>query len=161
PDYLVERLVQAIAQAHAGAQPVIVSEGIAEQRGLSFNRRFHLKDGTVRFNPGKLNPDIVRPAGPIDPDVGIVLLKSADGKRNVAALTVFALHLDTVGGTEYSADYPFYLDRTLRQDLGNEFVSLFGNGTCGDINHVDVTNSQPQKGHEEAARIGTALAETV
>lgn len=161
PAFLVERIVQAIAQAQAGAQPVGVFEGIAEQRGLSFNRRFFLKDGSVRFNPGKLNPEIVRPAGPIDPNVGIVCLKSADGKRNLAALTIFALHLDTVGGTDYSADYPFYLDRTLRQNLGNEFVSLFGNGTCGDINHVDVTNSLPQKGQEEAARIGAALAETV
>jgi len=71
------------------------------------------------------------------------------------------LHLDTVGGTEYSADYPFYLERNLRQSLGNEFVSMFGNGTCGDINHVDVTNSVRQSGHEESARIGTALAETV
>src|SRR5207302_2324760 len=51
--------------------------------------------------------------------------------------------------------------RTLRKGLGNQFVSLFGNGTCGDINHVDVTNQLPQKGHEEAARIGTTLAETV
>ncbi len=161
PAFLVERIVEAIAQAQAGAQPVKLLAGVAEQRGLSFNRRFHLKDGSVRFNPGKLNPDIVRPAGPIDPDVGIVLLKSPDDMRNRAALTVFPLHLDTVGGTEYSADYPFYLERNLRTSLGNDFVSLFGNGTCGDINHIDVTNNVPQKGQEEAGRIGAALAETV
>jgi|SRR5579872_4034408 len=161
PAFLVQRIVEVIAQAHAGLQPVRMLSGIARQRGLSFNRRFHMKDGSVQFNPGKLNANIVRPAGPVDPDVGIVLMKSADGKQNRAALTVFALHLDTVGGTEYSADYPFYLERTLRQRLGNEFISMFGNGTCGDINHVDVTNNLPQKGHEEAARIGTELAATV
>jgi neutral ceramidase len=108
-----------------------------------------------------LNPDIIRPAGPIDPDIGIILLKSPDDGQSRAGLTVFPLHLDTVGGTEYSADYPFYLERNLRQSLGNEFVSLFGNGTCGDINHVDVTNNAKQQGHEEASRIGAALAETV
>jgi hypothetical protein len=161
PSFLVERIFQAVAQAQSDAHSTKLLAGIAEQRGLSFNRRFHMKDGTVRFNPGKLNPDIIRPAGPIDPDVGIVLMKSADGSQNTAALTVFPLHLDTVGGTEYSADYPFYLERGLRHGLGNRFVSLFGNGTCGDINHVDVTNNLPQKGHEEAARIGTALADTV
>jgi hypothetical protein len=161
PAFLVERLVEAIAQAQAGAQPVKLLAGVAEQRGLSFNRRFHMKDGSVRFNPGKLNPDIVKPAGPIDTEVGVILLKSPDDMRNRAALTVFPLHLDTVGGTEYSADYPFYLERNLRTGLGNEFVSVFGNGTCGDINHVDVTNNVPQKGHEEAGRIGAALAETV
>ena len=159
--FLVLRLVEAISQAHAAAQPMTILVGIAEQRGLSFNRRFHLKDGSVRFNPGKLNQDIIRPAGPVDTDLGIVVMQSAATGQNIAAVTVFPLHLDTVGGTEYSADYPFYLERTLRAGLGNQFVSLFGNGTCGDINHVDVTNNIPQKGHEEAARIGTALAETV
>jgi hypothetical protein len=161
PSFLVQRIVDAIAQAQADAHPTRLLAGVAEQRGLSFNRRFHMKDGSVRFNPGKLNPEIVRPAGPVDPEVGIVLMKSADGTQNTASITVFPLHLDTVGGTEYSADYPFYLERELRQSLGSRFVSLFGNGTCGDINHVDVTNNLPQKGHEEAARIGAALAETV
>jgi hypothetical protein len=159
--FLAQRVAEAITQAHTAAAPVTITAGTALQRGLSFNRRFHMRDGSVRFNPGKLNPDIVRPAGPIDPEVGLVHFKSRDGDRPLGSLTVFALHLDTVGGTEYSADYPFYLERSLRQSAGNEFVSLFGNGTCGDINHVDVTNDRPQKGHEEAARIGTALAETV
>ncbi|MSR56961.1 MAG: hypothetical protein EXS05_04735 [Planctomycetaceae bacterium] len=161
PALLVERLVDAIGQASAAAKPVTLSAGVATQRGLSFNRRFHMKDGSVRFNPGKLNPDILRPAGPIDTDLGVVLIKSPDAAQTVAALSVFALHLDTVGGTEYGADYPFYLERELRQQLGNSFVSLFGTGTCGDINHVDVTHARPQKGQEEAGRIGTALAETV
>lgn len=157
---LAERIADTIEQASKAAQPVIIQAGVGSQRGLSFNRRFHMKDGTVRFNPGKLNQDMIRPAGPIDTDIGMLLLKSADGKQNIAGLTVFALHLDTVGGTDYSADYPFYLEQTLRQKLGVGFISMFGNGTCGDINHIDVTNKLPQKGQEEAGRIGKALAET-
>ena len=39
----------------------------AQEDRVSFNRRFHLKDGTVRFNPGVRNPAIVRAAGPINP----------------------------------------------------------------------------------------------
>jgi hypothetical protein len=161
PAFLVLRIVEAIAQAHGTARPVSVVAGVTELRGLSFNRRFHMKDGSVRFNPGKLNADIVRPAGPIDPDLGVLLLKSPDDNQNRAVLTIFALHLDTVGGTEYAADYPFYLERNLRQALGGEIVSLFGNGTCGDINHVDVTNNTRQSGHEETSRIGTTLADAV
>jgi neutral ceramidase len=161
PALLVERLVVAITEARAGARPAAPHAGVATQRGLSFNRRFHMKDGTVVFNPGKLNPNIIRPAGPIDTDLGIVLMKSPDGKENQAILSNFALHLDTVGGTEYGADYPFTLERTLRSRLGNGLVSFFGTGTCGDINHVDVTNNLPQKGHEEAGRIGGQLAETI
>lgn len=164
PDYsefLARRLVDAIEVAHASLRPASLSAGIATQRGLAFNRRFHMRDGTVRFNPGKLNPDMIRPAGPVDTDLGIVLIKASGDKRNLASLTTFPLHLDTVGGTEFGADYPFPLERELRTKLGAGCVSLFGTGTCGDINHVDVTNKLPQKGDGEAARIGTTLAQTV
>ncbi|HEX5499184.1 MAG TPA: hypothetical protein VFX03_08160, partial [Thermomicrobiales bacterium] len=130
------------------------------QPGLSFNRRFHMKDGRVVFNPGKRNPNIVRAAGPIDPQVGVLLARDAAQKRPLGVLTVFALHLDTVGGAEYSADYPFYLQRELRMKLGAGLISMFGAGTCGDINHIDVATDRPQKGQGEAERIGVELAKT-
>jgi len=116
-----------------------------------------MKDGSVRFNPGQKNPDIVRVAGPIDPQVGIVLLKAAEDRKLKACLTVFALHLDTTGGTLYSADYPFYLEKTLRASLGNDLMSFFGTGTCGDVNHIDVT----VEGRRKAEEIGELLAKTV
>ncbi|HEY7313451.1 MAG TPA: neutral/alkaline non-lysosomal ceramidase N-terminal domain-containing protein [Gemmataceae bacterium] len=156
---LADKLAEAIDTAHKSARPVALSAGVARQEGLSFNRRFHMKDGTVQFNPGKLNSNIVRTAGPIDPDVG--LLRVRDGDKDLALLTVFALHLDTVGGTEYSADYPFHLERKLRPALSAEGVSLFAAGTCGDINHIDVSKKDPQKGQLEAGRIGATLGETV
>ncbi len=158
---LSEKLLAGLADAQAALAPVTLHAGTAEQEGLSFNRRFHMKDGTVRFNPGKLNPEIVRPAGPIDPEVGLLLLRRAEDREPLGALTVFALHLDTVGGTEFSADFPYYLSETLQKQWGADFVSLFANGTCGDLNHIDVSHSRPQKGHEEAGRIGRTLGETV
>jgi hypothetical protein len=67
------------------------------------------------------------------------------------------MHLDTTGGTEYSADYPYFLERELRGSLGPDFVSIFGAGTCGDINHVDVRI----KGRRRTEEMGAMLAETV
>ena len=161
PARLIDRLEQVIVDARAALAPVKLEAGVARQQGLSFNRRFHMKGGgPVRFNPGKMNPDIVRPAGPIDPEVGSLLFRAADD-RAVASLTVFALHLDTVGGLEYSADYPHYLEASLRGELGTGFISMFGNGTCGDINHIDVSHRRRQQGHDEARRIGETLAATV
>jgi hypothetical protein len=154
---LTKKIVTAVTKAQAALGPVTLHSGVAHQEGLSFNRRFFMKDGPVRFNPGVLNPNIVKPCGPIDPDVGILLLSDAKTARPVASLTVFALHLDTVGGTEYSADYPFFLEETLRRHLGEQFVSLFGVGTCGDINHIDVTRRERLKTQE----IGETLAGTV
>jgi len=157
PSELVNKLVNVISEANASVKPFRMEAGVAEQRDLSFNRRFHMKDGSVRFNPGVLNPDIVRPAGPIDTDVGMVFFRAADSSSIDAALVNFALHLDTVGGTKYAADYPFYIEQSLRQKYGNKLTLLFGTGTCGDINHIDVTKKQRLK----TDYIGRTLAETV
>jgi len=153
---LADKLANVITQAHASTRPVRLEAGVARETRLSFNRRFHMKDGTVRFNPGQQNPDILQPAGPIDPDVGILLLRDASQGQALAALTVFALHLDTTGGTAYFPDYPYYLDKHLRKTLGGDLVSFFGIGACGDINHIDVRT----KGRRSTQEIGTMLAET-
>ncbi len=160
PSALAEKLAGAIVQAKAAGRPVELAAGVARQTGLSFNRRFHMKDGTVVFNPGKLNPNIVRAAGPIDPDLGLVLFRDRRQRQAFSSLTVFALHLDTTGGTEYSADYPFYLERSTRAELGDDITAIFGAGTCGDINHIDVSTGRLQKGGEESQRIGQTLCET-
>jgi len=154
---LSEKIAQVIAQADTAVKPVRLQAAVAQQQGLSFNRRFHMKDGTVRFNPGVLNPDIVRAAGPIDPGVGMVFFRGIDGDNAIAAMVNFALHLDTTGGTEYAADYPYYIEQSLRQTFGEDFVLLFGTGTCGDINHIDVT----KKDRLKSDYIGKTLAETV
>ena len=156
-DQLVAGLVKAISKAAAASKPVRLEAGAVEQNALAFNRRFHMKDGSVVFNPGVLNPNIVQPAGPTDPQVGVVLIRDAASGKAVAGIVNFAMHLDTMGGTLYAADYPFFLERALRKELGEDFVLLFGTGTCGDINHIDVT----RKDRPTTEQIGGALAATV
>ena len=154
---LPELIAKAVKEATAKLAPARALAGRGREERLSFNRRFHMKDGTVGWNPGKLNPNIVEPAGPIDPDVGVVYFESSDGKP-IATYVNFAMHLDTVGGLRVSADYPHTLSQILAQVKGPEMVTLFAIGCCGDINHIDVKTKDPQKGPEEAARIGTVLA---
>jgi hypothetical protein len=71
------------------------------------------------------------------------------------------MHLDTVGGTEYSADYAYFLQEKLRQSFGARFISAFGAGTCGDLNHINVNKKDSLKGFEVAEGIGSTLGETV
>ncbi len=162
PEVLIERVTQAIVDASNAAQIVEVRSGSGKAEGISFNRRFIMADGRVRFNPGVGNPRAIRPTGPIDPEVSILLFLGKQHTLPLAGLTVFANHTDTVGGTEFSADYPYYLARALRAVWGEEFISLFGQGTSGNINHIDVVEARHREGPESVTqRIGETLAEVV
>jgi hypothetical protein len=159
-----ENLPGLIAKSVAAAQkklaPARASAALGKEDGISFNRRFHMKDGSVSWNPAKRHPDIVRPAGPIDPDVGVVYF---DTPKNapVAAYVNFALHPDTVGGEGVSADYPGVLSKLLAEYRGPDMLTMFANGCCGNINHRNIAWLDSQKGPREAHRIGTLLAAAV
>ena len=160
--FLTERLVKVIVAAQANLRPAQLQAGIAEQEGLSFNRRYWMKNGKVVFNPGVLNSNIVRPAGPIDPDVGMLLARGGDKQPPFVGLTTFAVHSDTVGGTEFSADYEYFLQQKLKDAFGEDFISLFGLGTCGDINHINVNEkAAPRQKFAIAERIGSTLGQVV
>ena len=154
---LVDGIVSAVKRADAAADEVAAKAGNAVQaEPISFNRRFLMTDGSVRTWAKVDTPGAIRPAGPIDPEVGIVRFDGPDGKAK-GVLSSFALHLDTVGGTEWSADFPFFLEREVRDALGGQVVSLFGNGCCGNINHVDPTKSEANKTDVIGSSLGRTL----
>lgn len=150
---LVPNVVGAILSAQKNLRQATLEVGSATVEKLSFNRRFHMKEGPVVFNPGFNNPNIVRPAAGIDPECPILLFRDADGQP-FASLTNFALHLDTTGGLLFSADYPFYLSEAMKEKFGPDFFSVFGTGTCGDINHLDFAGGLPRL---KAPEIGKKL----
>ena len=154
---LPSRIAESVIQAAGKMEPARVSLAKGREESINFNRRYFMKDGTVGWNPGKQNPNIDRPAGPVDPDVAVVYFESPAGDP-LATYLNFALHLDTVGGLEISSDYPATTAAILGKVKGAGMLTLFTNGACGNINHIDVKTARPQKGHEEAARIGTVLA---
>lgn len=153
-------IARSVAEANRKLAAARVAAVIGREEQISFNRRFWMRDGTVSWNPRKQDPDIVRPAGPIDPEVGLLYFDTTQAKP-IAAFVNFALHPDTTGGTSISADYPGVLARLLGDYKGAELLTLFANGACGNINHRNINWNDPQKGVAEARRIGTALAGAV
>lgn len=151
------RIAEAVRAAASGLAPARISQATGHEESVSFYRRFLMKDGTVRTNPGKRNPQIVQPMGHIDPDVQLLWVESAGAKPLLAYIN-HALHPDTVGGLRFSADFPYTLSNLLGKVYGPDLVTLFTNGAAGNINHIDVSSAQPQKGPGEARRIGTVLA---
>jgi hypothetical protein len=161
PTFLSEKVVAVIGEAHSKLHPAQLEVGIGTQENLTFNRRYWMKNGKVAFNPGQLNTNIVRAAGPTDTDVGILFAREPEAKHPFAGLTVFAMHSDTVGGSEYSADYAYFLQQMLRSAYSEDFISAFAAGTCGDLNHINVSKKENIKGFGVAERLGTTLGATV
>lgn len=151
-----ERAAQAVIKAMGNLEPCQITGGTSLEDRIAFNRRYRMKDGTVQTNPGNRNPNIIEPAGPIDPEVGIISFKN-NGK--IKAIYVnYSCHLDNVGGTEISADYPGYLSARLQERLTDKPFVLYTNGACGDINHIDVRSPYHRKGHEHSRWMGETLA---
>jgi hypothetical protein len=157
---LPEKIAQSVVEANKKLAPARAAAGLGKEEGISFNRRFVMKDGTVSWNPAKQHPDIVRPAGPIDPDVGVIYFEDVKTKP-LATYVNFALHPDTVGGDGVSADYPGVISRLLGEYKAADMLTVFANGCCGNINHRDIAWADRQKGITEAKRIGTVLAGNV
>ena len=175
-------IAQAVGEAYERRVPARISYGCENEPKLSFIRRFWMQDGTVGWNPGKLNPQIIRPIGVVDPQVNVVYVETtgqkplapaeqmaADGSHRaeksdqqpLLTYVNFALHLDTTGGVLVSADFPATLARRLADYRGSEMMTIFANGTCGNINHLNVNWAQPQTSPKEAQRLGTILAAAV
>jgi len=154
---LPRKIADSVRLANEQLAPARAAFGKGQEGGVSFNRRYFMSDKTVGWNPGKLNPNIERPAGPIDPDLPVVLFESPTGAP-IATYVNFAMHQDTVGGLEVSADYAYTLSQILGRVEGSGMVTVFTQGAAGNINHIDVSSGAKQQGHAEAARIGTILA---
>jgi hypothetical protein len=159
---LVDRWVDVIVRAAAARQPAALSVVVPEQLEMAFNRRFLMKDGSTGWNPGKLNPEILRPLGPTDPDLPFLLVRDVASGQPVGSLTVFAMHTAIYGGAPFGACYPGHLQTQLRRQLDAPgLVSIFGEGCAGDINHIDVSTSDPQDSETYPPRVGAKLAATI
>lgn len=156
--HLIDRLAEAVSKAHRNLKPVTVRAGAGHEENVSFNRRFILKDGTVRTWAKLSDPEVVKAAGPIDPEIGLVAFSASDDAQPFAAVVNFALYCDTVGGTQYSADYPGHIQRVLQRNLGSGFTSVFATGPCGDINHADPTGKPRRSAAEIGERIATSAS---
>jgi len=155
---LIERTAQAIVDAHKAAASADLLSGSATQEvPVSFSRRFVMRDGSIQTWVGLKHPQAIRCANPIDPEIGLLQVKRAGDGATTGLVSNFALHLDTVGGLEWSADYPHALEQSVRKPLGASVVSLFGTGCCGDINHADPTGAPRRKSDEIGAALGTTI----
>ncbi len=129
------RLVESALLAIKDMKPAVMGWGIGEAPNVSFCRRFRMKDGSCRTNPGVNNPEIDCPISEVDKRVSILRF-DREGADTIL-LVNFANHPDVIGGNMFSADWPGFARRTTEKVLDG-VVCMVVNGAQGDINHVNV-----------------------
>lgn len=157
-DSLPERIASVVRLASHRLAPARAAWGTGHEDLVTFNRRFRMRDGTVRMNPGRLNPDALEPVGPIDPELGVLWIEREDGAP-ISVVASFALHyIGTDRSDHVSADYFGHYARWMQRLYGPDLVPILFNGAQGDINGVDVRDADPLKGHTLARRVAGIVA---
>jgi hypothetical protein len=178
--FVSRRIADGVQRAIANLEPAQIAWGSAIEPAFVFNRRYKLKPGVellnpvggkdrAKMNPGYENPDITEPAGPTDPQISFISVRSTTG-RPIALLANYSLHY--VGGVrsnEISADYFAVFADCIERKLHAErqdppFVGIMSNGTSGDVNNINVRGGKPTKQqapYEHMREIAERLADDV
>jgi len=168
-DWLAVRIADSVRRAVNNLRPAQIGWGVGCEGRCVFNRRYFMKPGTippdpwgnmtdaVQMNPGYENPNIVKPAGPVDPDLSVVAVRDVEGDP-IAILANYTLHY--VGGErsgDISADYYGVWADILEREWPRRtaaarppFVAIMTNGCSGNINNIAVrrTLRQPYPYHQ-------------
>ncbi len=144
--FLLPKLVEAIETAVSRLAPAEAAWGRVDAGELTHCRRWITRadkmqvdpfgERTVRamMHPGHANPDFVGPAGPTDPWLSFLSVRSADGTP-LALLGNFAMHYFS-GHARASADYFGHFCRQIARRIAPEvdgFVGMLSQGTSGDL----------------------------
>lgn len=160
-DKVSKGIVKAVTDAWSTLHASEIGIGTGKEDTISFNRRFLMKDGREITHPGKpgtpFHDQIVKPAGPIDPDVGVLAVRSPKGIVTGVVIN-FACHSTVVGGDLFSPDYAAYLRKHIQAHYGEKTPVCFLLGPCGDITQVDNMARGREGGPEWADLMGRKLA---
>ena len=132
-DFRIQKLADAGRFALADMAPSTIAIARKECTNVSFIRRYRMKDGSVRTNPGKTDPNVKEALGTPDETLQLVRFKRT-GAPDIAIVN-FGVHPDTVQGTKYSADWPAVVRSTFENGIGEGVKCLVLNGAQGDVNH--------------------------
>ncbi len=155
-EWVVRQTISAVGEAHRRRTAATLLVGSGHEDQVAYNRRFKMTNGRVYTHPGKGNPEIVAPAGPTDPEVGVIGAWSAGGEL-LGCLVNYACHATTFTGG-VSADYIGYLEQTIQGVMGQNAVVVFLQGASGDVTQVDNQSLREREFGENWSRfVGTRL----
>jgi hypothetical protein len=156
---MIDGCVESARKALSDLAPSEILLGRGEAKGISFIRRYRMKDGTVRTNPGVNNPNVECALG--EPDEQLQLVRFVrQGKKEIALIN-FQCHPDTIGGTKFSADWPGLACMYVERAMNGAVDAILINGAQGDTNHLR-TRVKPEEvvpsRYEMAKHMGRVVA---
>src|SRR5262249_43031097 len=148
--HVSDQIVAAVCDANGRLAASTCSVGSGREDKVAFNRRFRMKNGLTYTFPAQGNPDVVDPAGPIDPQVGVVGAWDANG-RLAGCIVNYACHA-TTNRPGISANWIYDLENTIRGVMGPQAIVVFLQGACGDIAPRDERSPYANPAPAEASR---------
>lgn len=140
--FVEEQAFCAVSEAVEDLAPARLYTAETQAKGISFVRRYRMKDGKFSTNPAPSKADqIDGPVGEADETLRLLIVRR-EGADDIYMVN-FGTHADTVGGSYISADWPGYLCNALEGALpGSKCMFLLG--AQGDVNHF--TPYRPMRG---------------
>ena len=181
--FVARRIADGVRRAAHNLRPARIAFGSVEAPEHVFNRRWFMREGTtplnpfgerdkVKMNPPGGSPDLVEPAGPIDPTISFIALREPAG-RMISVFSAYSLHyVGGVANADISSDYYGMFCEALkslqtRSDDDPPFVAMMANGTSGDINNINFRTPRPRQApyaqmrlvaEDVAGKVNAALA---
>lgn len=152
---LKQLLVTCAEQTYAKLEPAVLGSGFTYETDITWNRRYLLRDGSAWAHPQLDKMEVLYAEGPIDPQVGVICVRNLAGNA-MGYMVNFACHPLFYGGQCIgTASFPGVLRRELKKMENPNCVTVFLQGSAGDISH-----SNPfDRGRTTMESVGTRLAQ--
>ena len=153
------------AEAVADMKEATISTARGKAEGISFIRRFRMKDGSVVTNPAlSMMDDVEGPIGEADETVQLIKIQREDAPD--IAIVHYANHPDVLGGKGICPDWPGFMRDAVEAALAKEANGkgvrvIFFNGAQGDINHLNKLGRDVKNGVEHSRHMGRVVAGAV
>ena len=150
--FLPPKIAEGIQRAHAKLEPARIGWNQVRAPGFTHCRRWITRPDRMQFDPfgkktvrammhpGYQNQSYVGPSGPIDDELSVISIQTADGKP-LGVLANFSMHY--YGGSGPADYFGLFADRlaTGLESDGRAPVCAMSQGTSGDLHWMDYGKS--------------------